>query len=193
MSMLFLLPGMVSSLYQNPTHPGRLSWFKHIFVIKPLPAVLTGLHLTFICSHTTTWPFLYNGHLSCFFFFFFWVGAGCICFWNYLRNAKYSVKEVVFYIIILISSTTETVLSHKSFEEFRKKRKLLKTLAHLEEVLLWKLSDWHFYEVGIKFLMTCVCVWVRACVCVAGRRGASRPGARAGERGDLRPPGPRDA
>ena len=46
------------------------------------------------------------------------------------------MKEVVFYIIILISSTTETVLSHKSFEEFRKKRKLLKTLAHLEEVLL---------------------------------------------------------
>ena len=71
MSMLFLLPGMVSSLYQNSTHPGRLSWFKHIFVIKPLPVVLTGLHLTFICSHTTTWPFLYNGHLSCFFFFFF--------------------------------------------------------------------------------------------------------------------------
>lgn len=42
--------------------------------------------------------------------------------------------------IILVSSTTKTVLSHKSFEEMRRgkkrKRKLLKTLAHLEILLL---------------------------------------------------------
>lgn len=68
--MLFLLPGMVSSVYQNPTHPGRLGWFKHIFVIKPLPVVLTGLHLSVPIQRLDLFSTTVIFHA------FFWRGGG---------------------------------------------------------------------------------------------------------------------
>lgn len=133
MSMFFLLPGVDSSLSLPKFYSSRKT-----------QSIQTH-RLNKLVTNSTTWTsfnisllryraFLLSPHQ--YHFILFRVGADFVCIWNHIWNEKYSRSGFTCQSSFLSPQSWREHFPHQTFKEIKKeqeKRKLLKTLVHLEK------------------------------------------------------------